>query len=71
VVLPGLPTNQVLNQQGIMVAAAGIKGRGEYVRLCFEEAGVAYEDAGVKHGEHLGSVVWGGEELWSMLHATQ
>lgn len=28
----------------------GIKGRGEYVRLVLEEAGVPYVDAGVKHG---------------------
>jgi len=28
----------------------GIKGRGEYIRLIFEEAGVPYVDAGVKHG---------------------
>uniref|UniRef100_A0A383VC28 Glutathione transferase n=1 Tax=Tetradesmus obliquus TaxID=3088 RepID=A0A383VC28_TETOB len=28
----------------------GIKGRGEYVRLVFEEAGVPYEDVGVKEG---------------------
>lgn len=29
----------------------GIKGRGEYVRLMFEEAGISYVDVGVKDGE--------------------
>lgn len=29
---------------------AGIKGRGEYVRLVFEDAGVPYTDAGVQQG---------------------
>jgi hypothetical protein len=37
-----------------LIAAAGVKGRGDYVRLCFEEAGVPYEDAGVKHGSPYG-----------------
>lgn len=46
-----------------VVAASGIKGRGEYVRLCFEEAGVTYEDAGNKHGEHL---EWGHEGVPTM-----
>jgi hypothetical protein len=31
---------------------AGIKGRGEYVRLMFEDAGVPYVDAGVEKGKH-------------------
>jgi glutathione S-transferase len=29
----------------------GIKGRGEYVRLCFEEAGVPYVDVGAAAGD--------------------
>lgn len=34
-----------------MSPPAGIKGRGEYVRLVFEDAGVPYVDAGVEKGE--------------------
>lgn len=35
---------------GMGMRCAGIKGRGEYVRLLFEDAGVPYVDAGVKQG---------------------
>jgi hypothetical protein len=31
----------------------GIKGRGEYVRLCFEDAGVPYVDAGQQQGARV------------------
>jgi hypothetical protein len=46
-----LPDLQAITSPSVF-AAAGVKGRGDYVRLCFEEAGVAYEDAGVTYGEH-------------------
>lgn len=34
-----------------VVVFSGIKGRGEYVRLCFEEAGVPYVDVGSAAGD--------------------
>lgn len=35
----------------VLILHTGIKGRGEYVRLMFEDAGVPYVDAGVEQGE--------------------